>query len=58
MQNKNKKSISSSIKHFEKTISNLKKKNLNYKVPDIYDWGKIKNKYENLFFKIVKTQSR
>lgn len=42
-------SISKKINELERNYLSLNKKNKNYKIPKIYDWNYISNKYEKLF---------
>ena len=55
---KNINSISQSFKIFEKKHKQLKAKNINFKIPMIYNWDYISKKYLDVFEKITNYQNK
>ncbi len=55
---KNIESIAYAINLFEKKYLSLVEKNRNYQIPEVYNWDSITEKYENIFFKIIKDRNR
>ena len=55
---KNIKSISNSINLFEKNYVKLIEENKNYKLPKIYNWDFITDKYLDVFFNVTNFQNK
>lgn len=51
-------SVSEIFNEFERNYFNNKKKNKGYKLPKIYDWNFIADKYEDIFYELTSYQSK
>ncbi len=56
--NKDVDSVSDGILNFEKNYNQLVKKNMNFKISEIYNWDKISEKYLEIFFKVTNYQNK